>query len=228
LCYKRKVPKVVNIEARREELAEALWRVIRRDGLERASVRNVAREAGISMGALRHYFGSQNELLAFAMRLVIERARGRVGALDFSSRGPRQAVEMVLREVLPLNAERRAEVEVWLALTGRALVDPTLRGLRDEGYDLLQGLCRLLVGVLVESGEAGPGLDVDLEAELLYAVVDGLAVHAVVRPEQATPEGVAALLAHHLDGLCRRARSAPQKERPERVCTTGKPGASSR
>lgn len=48
-------------------------------------------------------------------------------------------------------------------------------------------------------------MDVDLEAGLLYAVVDGLAVHAVVRPERSTAEGVAALLAHHLDGLCRRA-----------------------
>ena len=59
--------------------------------------------------------------------------------------------------------------------------------------------------MLVESGEAAPGLDVDLEAELLYAVVDGLAVHAVVRPERATDDVVAAVLARHLDGLCRRA-----------------------
>lgn len=205
MCYKTEVPKVVDIKARREELAEALWRVIRRDGLERASVRNVAREAGMSMGALRHYFGTQDELLAFAMGLVIERARGRIGALDLSSCAPRRAVEMVLREVLPLDAERRAEAEVWLALAGRALVDPALRALRDESYDLLRGLCRRLVGMLVESGEAAPGLDGDLEAELLYAVVDGLAVHAVVRPERATDDLVAAVLARHLDGLCRRA-----------------------
>lgn len=195
----------MDIEARREGLAEALWRVIRRDGLERASVRNVAREAGISMGALRHYFGTQDELLAFAMRLVIERARGRIEALDLSSCAPRWAAETVLREVLPLDAERRAEAEVWLALTGRALVDPVLWALRDESYDLLRGLCRRLVDMLVESGEAAPGLDADLEAELLYAVVDGLAVHAVVRPERATDDLVAAVLARHLDGLSRRA-----------------------
>jgi AcrR family transcriptional regulator len=201
------VPKVVDIEARRTELAEALWRVIRRDGLERASVRNVAREAGLSMGALRHYFGTQDELLAFAMRLVIERARGRMEALDLSSCGPRRAVEMVLREVLPLDAERRAEAEVWLALTGRVLVDPALRALRDESYDLLQGLCRRLVSTLVESGQAAPELDIDLEAERLYAVVDGLAVHAVVRPERATDDLVAAVLARHIDSLCRSAQS---------------------
>lgn len=197
------MPKAVDIEARREELAEALWRVIRREGLERASVRNVAREAGLSMGALRHYFGTQEELLAFAMRLVMGRARGRIEALDLSAYGPRRVVEAVLGEVLPLDAERRAEGEVWLALTGRALVDPTLRALRDESYDLLQGLCQQLVGVLVESGAAPAGLDLGLEAERLYAVVDGLSVHAVVRPERAPAAVVVAVLTQHLDSLCR-------------------------
>ena len=126
------MPKVVDSDARRTQIAEAVWRVILRGGLERASVRNVAREAGLSMGSLRHYFGTQAELLAFAMPLVSERVRGRIEALDLRSCGPRLAVERVLAEVLPLDDERRAEAEVWLVLTGRALVDPNLRALRDE------------------------------------------------------------------------------------------------
>lgn len=193
---------MVDIEARREELAEALWRVVRREGLGQASVRNVAQEAGMSVGALRHYFGAQEELLAFAMRLVIERARGRIEALDLSSHDPRRAVEAVLREVLPLDGERRVEAEVWLAFTGRALVDPTLRTLRNESYDLLRWLCRRLVGSLVESGVAVAGLDVDLEAERLYALVDGLALHAVARPERATERLITTVLSRHLEDLC--------------------------
>lgn len=183
-------------------MAEALWRVIRDEGLERASVRNVASEAGISVGALRHYFGTQEELLGFAMRLVIDRARARVGALDLSSLNPRETAEAVLREVLPLDAERRAEAEVWLALSGRALADPALRTLRNESYDLLQELCRRLVGGLLRRGEARSGVDADLEAERLYALVDGLAVHATVRPERATPELLVTVLGRHLDALC--------------------------
>ena len=31
---------------------------------------------------MRHYFASQSELLAFAMRLVVERIEGRIAALD--------------------------------------------------------------------------------------------------------------------------------------------------
>ena len=201
MCYKKTVPKVVDTNARRTELAEAVWRVIRRDGLERASVRNVAREAGLSMGSLRYYFGTQTELLAFAMRLVTERASGRIEALDLSSCGPRHAVELVLSEVLPLDDERRAETEVWLALTGKATVDPTLRVLRDEAYEGLRELCAWSVRTLSGSSEANTGLDVGLEAERLYALVDGLAVHAVVRPER-TPAGrISAILARHLDGL---------------------------
>lgn len=153
------------------------------------------------MGSLRYYFGSQTELLAFAMRLVMERGRRRMEALDLSSSGPRRAIDLVLSEVLPLDAERRAEAEVWLALTGKALVDPTLRALRDEAYDGLRGLCARSIRALVQSGETAPGLDVDLETERLYAVIDGLTIHAVIRPEQAQAEDITTVLARHLDGL---------------------------
>jgi len=129
------MPRLVDHTARREELAEAVWRVIRRDGLERASVRNVAREAGRSPGSLRHFFTTQSELMAFSMRLVAERARARL-----ESRRPsgdvRRDVEGLIAEVLPLDAERRTEAEVWLAFAGQALVDPTLHALlRPERVD---------------------------------------------------------------------------------------------
>ena len=51
------MPRVVDHAVRRQELAEALWRVVRRDGVHEVSVRTVADEAGTSPGALRHYFG---------------------------------------------------------------------------------------------------------------------------------------------------------------------------
>jgi AcrR family transcriptional regulator len=135
------MPKVVDAVRRRRELAEAVWRVIRRDGLEQASVRNVAREAGLSMGSLRHYFRSQDELMAFALRMVIERIEQRIAALDPQD-DPRRRAERVLSELLPMDADRRAENEVWLAFTARALVDPDLRALRDEGYEILRANLR--------------------------------------------------------------------------------------
>ncbi len=42
--------------------------------MEGATV-NIAQEAGLSLGALRHYFTTQDELLGYAMILVKESGR---------------------------------------------------------------------------------------------------------------------------------------------------------
>ena len=187
------MPKMVDPIERRRELAQAVWRVVLRDGLDRASVREVAREAGVSMGSLRHYFGSQSELLRFAMGMVIDRIEERVAALQLPD-DPAEAVSTVLAELLPLDCERRTENEVWLAFTARALVDPELRVLRDEAYDRLRGACERWISMLLAPDL--PREDVDLESERLFALLDGLAVHAAMRPQ--SPDRLLAVLTYHL------------------------------
>ena len=176
------MPKLVDHAQRREELAAALWRLVMREGIDAASVRRVADEAGWSAGALRHYFESRSELLAFAMELVMRRVAQRVGEL-----GPDPAPRALLHQALPLDPERRAEMQVWLAFTMQALVDPALRDLRDRAHAELRGLCRRAVE---PRGAAA--------AERLHALVDGLALHAVLAPSVTTPQRQVELLDAHL------------------------------
>lgn len=189
---------MVDPAERRLLLAEAVLRVMRRDGLEQASVRNVAREAGLSMGSLRHYFASQSELMVFAFRTVINRIESRLAGLEPEA-DPRRRAQSVLTELLPLDDERRAENEVWLAFTSRAMVDPVLGSLRDEGYDALRAGCEAMVTDLSAAGLAPT--DIPAEAERLHALLDGLAVHAAMRPDIHTAESLTAAIARHLDAL---------------------------
>jgi AcrR family transcriptional regulator len=186
-----RMPRLVDHDARREALAAALWRVVRRDGIEAASVRRVASEAGWSTGSLRHYFDSQSALLAFAMELVARRVTARVAALP-GGLDPRTTAERLLHEVVPLDAERRAEMQVWLAFTARSLVDPELRGLRDRAHTGLRELCAAAAQQLGASAD---------DAERLHALVDGLALHAVLDPATTTPDRQRELLAAALDRL---------------------------
>jgi AcrR family transcriptional regulator len=149
------MPRLVDATQRRAAIAEAVWTVIRRDGLQRASVRNVAREAGLSMGSLRHYFSTQSELLCFAMELVGERARARVRALQPAS-DPRRTAERLLFELVPLDDERRAESEVWLAYTGQALVDPDQRAIHQRIHDQLHGACTTAITLLADAALPPP------------------------------------------------------------------------
>ena len=185
----------MDLSQRRTDLAEAVWRVVLREGLEGASVRAVAVEAGLSMGSLRHYFATQSELHRFAMRLVTARIRSRIEALPALPDAWQQA-QQVLEELLPLDELRRSESEVWLAFSARALVDPALRALRDEGWDLLREVCALLVARLAPAGQ-----DLERESARLHALVDGLLVHGVLRPGRMDPVEVRRVLARHLEDL---------------------------
>jgi AcrR family transcriptional regulator len=196
------MPKLVDHVQRRRELADAVWRVIRREGIDRASVRTVAAEAGWSPGALRHYFATQSALLAFAMRLVVERIEGRIAALDRAA-DARESVEQVLHELLPLDDERRAENEVWLAFTARALIDPELRAQHNEIHDALHQACASALKELAAAGRAQLGPHTALQVERLHALTDGLAVHTALRPDLMPPETIIAVLRLHLDALDR-------------------------
>jgi AcrR family transcriptional regulator len=189
------VPRVVDAVERRREIAEAVWRVIVREGLDHVSVRSVAREAGVSMGSLRHYFLTQAELLSFAMRTVMDRIERRLAALTLPD-DPRAAAETALAELLPLDSERAVENEVWLAFTARAMVDPGLRSVRDEAHDRLRSGCQRWVRLLVPDGTTPAR--VELETDRLFALLDGLAVHAAVRPQEAISGRLTAVLHHHL------------------------------
>lgn len=190
------MPKVVDHAQRRGELAEALWRVLRREGVHRTTVRTVAAEAGCSPSALRHYFTTQDEMLTFAMRQVADRARARIAEVPRDGE-PREVVERILLEVLPLDDERRLENEVWIAFNGRALVDAGLRAVRDETYDALRALCADCAAAL--AGERLTPARAAAAGRELNLLLDGLALHVALRPELWPARQVRSALRRYLD-----------------------------
>lgn len=197
------MPKIVDHATRREEIAEALWRVVRRDGIRAASVRTVAAEAGWSAGAVRYYFPDQDGLLSFAMDLVSRRVTERVGAIDAKGSVP-AIVLRYLDEVLPLDAERRAEFDIWLAFMAQAQAESgagTLHAHVDTVHNGLRGLCESLVRALSDAGLLKDGLEIRREVERLHALLDGLALHAAIQPQRTTPTRVRQLMRHHIESL---------------------------
>ena len=175
------MPKIVDHAERREQIAHALWRVLRRDGIRSVSVRTVAAEAGWSAGALRYYFPDQAELLAFAMQLVTDRVTARIGDLPDTG-DPLVRGVAILEEVIPLDAERRAEFEVWLTFVSQARPSAQLRDRLEAAHDSLHDLCRTVLAGLVELGIVRRDLSMATETQRLHALVDGLSLHAATLP----------------------------------------------
>jgi AcrR family transcriptional regulator len=202
------VPRIVDHDARRAELVRALWEVVRSSGIHAVSVRSVAAAAGMSPSALRHYFATQDDLLAFGLTSVVERVTSRVGPLLDGLQG-RPAAVAVLEQFLPLDDERRIETAVYLAFIGRSPGSPALRRIRDETDALSLRAIRLAVGLLGDAGEVSAGRDLDAEAERLYALLDGLAMHGSLMPDRYPAAALSAVLDRHLVDLRRPAAPDP-------------------
>jgi len=199
------MPKVVDPGARRLQVVEAVFRVVVRDGLQRASLRVVADEAGLNIGSVRHYFADQQELMRFAMTAMLERVAARItarvaslGQVASRSREERVGIAAdILGQLLPLDRERGAEVTVFLDFVLAARTNPAFADLARRSADGTRQLIRRILAGL------NPHADLDLETERLAALVDGLSLNGVLQPGLLDPATAAAALRRHLDQVSR-------------------------
>ncbi|MGD6834406.1 TetR/AcrR family transcriptional regulator [Sutcliffiella halmapala] len=196
------MPKIVDHEKQKQLVAEAVWRIIRKEGMEGATVRKIAEEAGVSAGSLRHYFGSQSELLAFSMGFVSQKVKDRISGLTFTGDSMEDA-QKLLYEFLPLDEEKSAEMEVWMAFTIKALSDSTLKELSSRVYEEMKMAITLIIDTLIEKSLAKEEIDRDAQIEILYALVDGLALHGIMQPNQVNAEVMKRSINHYLGSICR-------------------------
>ncbi|GMX65356.1 TetR/AcrR family transcriptional regulator [Paenibacillus elgii] len=203
------MPKIVDHEKQRHIVAQAALRVIQKFGLEQATVRNIAKEAGLSVGSMRHYFSTQVELFAFCMDLYAQRVQNRVAELTVEKPFLPDLKQLLL-QFLPVNEERTKEIEVWFLFNAKVMIYPELKKVSEEMQNGLYRTAEFVIETLVESNLAKSGLDAALEAEKLYALVDGLAIHQLMQPGRLSSERMEYLLDQHLSSLCIREEESPR------------------
>jgi TetR/AcrR family transcriptional regulator, transcriptional repressor of bet genes len=204
-AWGRNMPRWVDQQARRRQIVEALWRVTTDRGLESVSLRQVAAEAGVSVGMVQHYFKDKDELLVFALDSLSAHAGGRVarGIDALAEPGdPRKQVRAMLIEALPLDEERARRATVSSAFLARAAVDPKVSASCRDAYAREH---ELLAAQLRRAGIAQPVQ----EASLLLALVHGLTLHALAGHH--LPEGAVVALDAELDRLWKSGASSASR-----------------
>lgn len=199
------MPKVVDHDQRRLELAEAVLRIVLRDGVSGATVRAVAAEAGWSTGALRYYFASQDELRLYAAEVAWMRLRHRIETRLATRQADLPVLELaaqVIEELIPLDEERREEYSLWMALADWERGRPAAE--RSPMWETQRGLSRDIVALLAGEplhgtfdervGVAHPDPRVESWAEFLHVFTDGLASQAMLVPHTMPPARVRSVL----------------------------------
>ncbi|MFD8544372.1 TetR/AcrR family transcriptional regulator [Streptomyces sp. NPDC059649] len=170
------MPKQVDHEGRRRQIAEAVCQLADESGLEGVTLRDVAARAEVSMGAVQRCFHTKEEMLVFVLGHIGERVGARVAARLTASpaQSARTALGHATTEVSLLRDENRAEARVWLAFVAQAAVSPSLAEILRTNYAGLQTVFTRLVA------EASDTSDPERAARTLLALADGLTTHVLI------------------------------------------------
>jgi AcrR family transcriptional regulator len=194
------VPKEVDHVARRRELADAACTVIARNGLAGTTLAHVADESGWSIGSIRHYFPTKDELVASALWRVGERVderirRGTAGGMTLGD------LRLAATELLPLDATRREEALVHLAFLAEVAVTPELGEAAEGAAQRLQEPLAARLAHLIQAGDLPARLDAEHEAARLRVLLDGLRLQLITTPRQTTVKWALTVLDDHLAAL---------------------------
>lgn len=170
------MPRIVDHDQRRSELADAARVIVAREGIDALTIARVATVTGYSTGVVNHYFSNKRQMLLHTYVSTVERARNRLEPL---LAGSPPELDACLRAFLPINEAQRDEWLLWFAFWGLAITDERFESEQRSRLLDAQEMFRMVFAGLVEHQSLPQDADVDFLAQHCVTLINGVAVQAV-------------------------------------------------
>lgn len=174
------MPKQVDHDLQRQSIARAALSVIGAQGMDAARLRDVAAKAGVTTGAVTHYFDGKDAMLEAALDEIVRQILDDQDAVW--AKPPRDLATLIdsIADFLPLDRDGVQAWRIWLAFWGRAIVDERLRAKHRDYYLQISGKLQKAVRALAPLTTAAHAREI---ADAIIAAVDGVGVRATLEPE---------------------------------------------
>jgi len=185
------MPKIVDRVERRAAIAAAAAEAIADEGLEAVTMKGIAARAGVTTGAVTHYFNDKDEVILAALLFVDTAMRARVDvALEDG-----QSLVDALVAALPNDPASRRDWRVWRVFTDAASRSELLMShYRAANTAWLDTATRLLTDQL----ERRPD---ERDTQIVVAVVDAIGDMASADPTSWPLERQRQLIDHCVERL---------------------------
>jgi len=173
------MPKIVDHEQRRAELASTAVEVFARQGFEETAMLDIAEAAGVAKGSLYRYFTSKDDLLSYITRDFVD-------AFDRSTRetisqagNPEEKLRLFIGEffvfITDFESLLRVYAEIWMYnLKGK------YRDMKELFDDYLDQYRHTIADIIEEGRQVGvfrDDVDPRHTAISLMAFLDGIGIH---------------------------------------------------
>lgn len=175
------MPKIVNHEERREFIARVSADIIADQGLEHATIREIAARTGFSKGVIEHYFDDKDHIIDMALNWVNERFMIRERKATEGKKGL-AALHARLTGALPLTRESVQEWKIRLRFWSIAAVQNDLHSLQTRRLTLTRQRYEQDLDEAKALDELHSEIDTTHAADMLIHFVSGVSCHAIIAP----------------------------------------------
>ena len=169
-------------QAVRERIVRAAIGVFAERGFHRATMQDVVRASGLSVGAIYSYFKGKSELILAGCDLITDQELGELRERLSTVTDYRERIAVALGYFFDQFEEQRAGRGTAILMTqawAEADADPAIREmLRRRRRDIVMSVTLLLQEGVVR-GELAPWLDVDSVSHAFAALLDGITLEAI-------------------------------------------------
>jgi AcrR family transcriptional regulator len=174
---------------RKRAILDATLSLVAARGADAVRLRDVAREAGVSVGLLQYYFDSRDQLIRDAFDQHARAVIAVVTVADAPGASPWARMEAMFGAVV-LRPDLGRSSALWMEFTSASLHDEQLRTLLKDTYEAWRALLAEIVARGIETGAFRPSLPPELVVSCLVALIDGFELAVAIDVHDATPAGI--------------------------------------
>ncbi len=166
-----------------QQIIDAAIRVLARQGYARTSLLEIAKEAGMSKGALHYHYPTKEALIHAVLETACNVVQARTLQAWSPSDNPFEALRKSLEELWATRVERTNEALVVADLLALSLYDESLRPKLAEFYELGAKQIRDYLEENLIAVGLEPRIPLDILPRIVIGLLDGLVMQAFADPD---------------------------------------------
>ena len=161
-----------NKDQRRQDIATAFLAVMSESGYAGATIRAIAKQAGISPGLIHHHFANKQDILLAAVNQLVMQGRERYESLSTSCSSPREQLQAFIDARLGLgDGHDKDAVKAWILIGSEAVRQTEVRHVYQQAIADQQ---KHLAELIAKSDQhQQPDASYQSQAALILSAIEG-------------------------------------------------------
>jgi TetR/AcrR family transcriptional repressor of bet genes len=162
-----------NTKQRKQEIVDALLRVMAERGYEKASIQAIAKEAGLAPGLIHYHFKTKQEILLELVNWIAASAVARLEKMEKEVTDPWDKLSAFINARLATGGTELPEVvSAWVVIAGESIRQPEIKKIYQSLIEQQLNFLKQLIADVWESKSAKSKEVVHLSA-IIIATMEG-------------------------------------------------------